>query len=283
MGIALLNAIGCDPLSNMFYDAFKSSNLDSTLGFFKSGFTIIPHPDKVAKGGEDALVVRSDLISVADGVGGWGSYGVDPGKYSKQLVKNIADLHDLNPKMSPKELLIQANKNTKETGTSTCIVIILNSEKQTVATTLLGDSSYMILRPDPEKGLNKIFRSEEQQHSFNFPFQWGTDGDDPSLAIDNEHQIKNNDIIILGSDGVFDNCFDEEIMNIIKSKITPDGNIIDIQDAANSIAKLAQTHGVDRTWRSPFQVNSEKANRFRIFRGGKQDDVSLIVSQIKFD
>ena len=146
IGIALLNAIGCDPLSNIFYDTFKSSKLDSMYGYFKSGFTIIPHPEKVAKGGEDALVVRSDLISVADGVGGWGSYGVDPGKYSKQLVRNIADLYDLYPKMPPKELLTKANKNTTEKGTSTCIVIILNSEKQTIATTLLGDSSYMILQ-----------------------------------------------------------------------------------------------------------------------------------------
>lgn len=32
---------------------------------------MIPHPDKVAKGGEDALFTHKNLISVADGVGGW--------------------------------------------------------------------------------------------------------------------------------------------------------------------------------------------------------------------
>lgn len=32
---------------------------------------MIPHPDKVAKGGEDAYFTNEKLISVADGVGGW--------------------------------------------------------------------------------------------------------------------------------------------------------------------------------------------------------------------
>ena len=32
---------------------------------------MIPHPDKVAKGGEDALFTHKNLIAVADGVGGW--------------------------------------------------------------------------------------------------------------------------------------------------------------------------------------------------------------------
>lgn len=29
------------------------------------------------------------MLCVADGVGGWAQYGVDPGLYSKELVKNI--------------------------------------------------------------------------------------------------------------------------------------------------------------------------------------------------
>ena len=44
---------------------------------------MIPHIDKRHKGGEDAYVARSDLLVVADGVGGWGEHGVDPGLFSK--------------------------------------------------------------------------------------------------------------------------------------------------------------------------------------------------------
>ena len=56
---------------------------------FRSGFKVIPHDDKVAKGGEDANTVSDRLISVADGVGGWADQGVDPGLFSKQLTKDI--------------------------------------------------------------------------------------------------------------------------------------------------------------------------------------------------
>ena len=44
---------------------------------------ITPHPDKVGKGGEDALLASHDLMVVADGVGGWVKYGIDPGLYAK--------------------------------------------------------------------------------------------------------------------------------------------------------------------------------------------------------
>jgi len=30
------------------------------------------------------------MLCVADGVGGWAEYGVDPGLYSKELVKHIS-------------------------------------------------------------------------------------------------------------------------------------------------------------------------------------------------
>lgn len=44
---------------------------------------MIPHIQKRDKGGEDAYVAREDLLVVADGVGGWGEMGIDPGLFSK--------------------------------------------------------------------------------------------------------------------------------------------------------------------------------------------------------
>ena len=44
---------------------------------------MIPHPEKAYKGGEDAYAVSDQLLVVADGVGGWGNQGVDPGLFSK--------------------------------------------------------------------------------------------------------------------------------------------------------------------------------------------------------
>ena len=86
----------------MLTNGVKWDNEVITMGYFNSASAIIPHPDKIEKGGEDALVVRKDLLSVADGVGGWADKGVDSGLYSKQLVKNIAEIHKIDENLSPK-------------------------------------------------------------------------------------------------------------------------------------------------------------------------------------
>ena len=66
---------------------------------------MIPHPDKVDKGGEDAFFVtpggtesgQADgdepwlgAFGVADGVGGWGDDGIDPGEYANTLMEVAA-------------------------------------------------------------------------------------------------------------------------------------------------------------------------------------------------
>ena len=51
--------------------------------YFRYGVKNFPHADKVEKGGEDAWVASHNLLVVADGVGGWGLRGIDPGLFSK--------------------------------------------------------------------------------------------------------------------------------------------------------------------------------------------------------
>ena len=49
---------------------------------------MLPHPDKVETGGEDAFFVSSHgqgAFGVADGVGGWNLEGVDPSRYSRSV------------------------------------------------------------------------------------------------------------------------------------------------------------------------------------------------------
>ncbi len=46
---------------------------------------MIPHPQKIDKGGEDAYFMSKQMLVVADGVGGWNNHGIDPGLYSKFL------------------------------------------------------------------------------------------------------------------------------------------------------------------------------------------------------
>lgn len=57
--------------------------------YFHSKTIIIPHDDKKYRGGEDAAAADENLLVVADGVGGWALQGIDPGLFSKSLVKNV--------------------------------------------------------------------------------------------------------------------------------------------------------------------------------------------------
>ena len=47
---------------------------------------MIPGPGKEGTLGEDASFSGSNLLAVADGVGGWRDRGIDPSKYSRGLV-----------------------------------------------------------------------------------------------------------------------------------------------------------------------------------------------------
>ena len=50
---------------------------------------MLPHPDKLDTGGEDACFVNSlgqGAFGVADGVGGWAADGIDPAPFSRWAV-----------------------------------------------------------------------------------------------------------------------------------------------------------------------------------------------------
>ena len=75
---------------------------------FKSGICSIPHPEKAYKGGEDASTTEELMISVADGVGGWASQGVDPAKNSNELMRNVNQSYNQHKDWTPKNILIEA-------------------------------------------------------------------------------------------------------------------------------------------------------------------------------
>ena len=90
---------------------------------------MIPHPEKKAKGGEDSIITKDNLLVIADGVGGWAQYGVDSGLYSKNLCKIINDLFDGNQDYyinRPDKLLKLAVRSNTVIGSSTITIITLN-------------------------------------------------------------------------------------------------------------------------------------------------------------
>ncbi len=166
---------------------------------------MIPHPAKAYKGGEDAMMVspNGNVIAVADGVGSWADQGVNPSLYSATLMKNIRSLSKTHN--NPLQLMNNAYQQTHVQGSSTCCV--LSIEGCTVRAANLGDSGFVIIR----RG-RIVHRSKTQQHAFNFPYQLGTDSDDlPQHADVSSFKVTEGDLIVLASDGLWDNIWSNEL------------------------------------------------------------------------
>jgi protein phosphatase PTC7 len=75
----------------------------------------------------------------------------------------------------------------------------------------LGDSGCMVIRDG-----RVVLRTVEQTHAFNFPRQLGTGSQDTPADADRlSIPVLEGDIIVLGTDGLFDNMFDDEILQLV--------------------------------------------------------------------
>ena len=161
----LLNQVQCATF-------FSAKNPSQNRFIF--GAHNIPHPEKAEKGGEDAHHAEDQLLCVADGVGSWNNYGIDPACYSKELILNIGKLfseHLAYYVTHPVQLMNDAVKKATKFGSSTAVIVTLDARERRLYGANLGDSGYLILRFDRRSGkVGVVFESEEQQHFFNCPF-----------------------------------------------------------------------------------------------------------------
>lgn len=193
-------------------------------------------------------------------------------------------------------------------GSSTALIAVLQEDELKLAN--LGDCSCSIIRDK-----DYIFRSQEQQHSFNYPYQVGTNSKDTPKKDAQRFSIKvkKNDIVILSSDGLVDNLFDEDILEEVLSFVeeeeeanlrrhrtsgrsgaggegegsttpttttTPTTDPYSFsQELSKALCSRAKAVSEDqRAVSSPFQ---QRANEEGIhFVGGKHDDISVLVAVI---
>lgn len=95
----------------------------------------------------------ADVIGVADGVGGWRAYGVDPGLFSLNLMKSCERLVKAGYFVSdqPAQLLKSGFLEMQESkrpviGSSTACVAILNHADGKLYTANIGDSGFLLFR-----------------------------------------------------------------------------------------------------------------------------------------
>lgn len=343
--------------------------------------------------GEDAYFLRPDSIGVADGVGGWASRaGADPALFSRLLMhfcaaelskfdglsadelaaqngKKLREWQDVDPvevMHTAWERCVRASRREGILGSSTALIAVLRGDELRIAN--LGDCVLLIIRAG-----ELLFRSTEQQHSFNFPVQLGMmghtaesvtiaanrtlardgylqsgasddlddnapnplgtttpasmdearrhrpsgtpetdEGDEAEEAEWDEPRrdagrwavkVQKGDIIIVGSDGLVDNLFDEDIVEEVHKFAPPPashGTDVDagfpaantedeaeyklphdfspqlVSEALCSRAKAVSEDS--RAVSSPFQQRAMEEGLHYV--GGKHDDISVVVAVV---
>eukprot|EP00899_Mesostigma_viride_P025492 jgi/Mesvir1/6127/Mv00831-RA.1 len=238
------------------------------------GGFMIPHPAKQATGGEDAWFIAANQLAmgVADGVGGWARHGIDAGLFSRSLMSLVRQRYEASGAASCSELidiLASAHAATGDPGSATVCLAALDKES-VLHLLVLGDSGCLVLR-DGEI----VFKSAAQQKAFNFPYQIGNAGpsESPGDALLYELELQQGDVIVLATDGVLDNLFDEDVVKLLLETRRQKGSA---QIAAQLIAVAAQAKARDKTYDSPFAINARKAGR--LYVGGKMDDITALVA-----
>jgi protein phosphatase PTC7 len=258
----------------------QMSSLNPPQLLLDSGAFVLPHPDKVFKGGEDWFFVSSSCraIGIADGVGGWAEVNIDPAVYARSLMKNASEEADAqlqgSSSLSAQAILEKAVEKTLVMGSSTACVVAVNGS--TLVASNLGDSGFLILR-----GGEIALKTAQQQHKFNFPYQCGAPGaggDSPAAANRYKFDLLPGDLIVMGTDGLWDNCWPEEVQSVVKFCLDKD-SATSAGKLAQVISHYAQHRAGDPEFASPFAYSAYESGIG--ISGGKMDDITVVISRVK--
>lgn len=288
------------------HDTHRSSLHDPThrltrpLSVDASGYSI-PHPDKVQAGtkginkkgmgygGEDAYFYASNsngvwALGVADGVFAWRTVGIDAGIFSKQLMEYCRQAVELGT-IDVLRVLQFASKHLKRSGalgSSTVTLATIDTLQGRLATATVGDSGFVLLgvstdsymATTPRGKLHVRYRSPQQEHSFGHPYQLGhhEGADDPEDAMLSTMPLYPGDIIVMGSDGLFDNISDEDIVETVESVLVEGGKTAAISKA---LAFKAFETSIDKNAVTPYSLAASSAFEM-VYSGGKADDITVI-------
>ncbi|XP_030963916.1 probable protein phosphatase 2C 26 isoform X2 [Quercus lobata] len=249
---------------------------------FCVGTHLIPHPNKVERGGEDAFFVSNyngGAIAVADGVSGWAEQNVDPSLFPKELMANASNLvGDEEVNNDPQILLKKAHAATSSIGSATVIVAMLE-RNGILKIASVGDCGLRVIREG-----QIILSTSPQEHYFDCPYQLSSEavGQTYLDAMVSNVELMEGDTIIMGSDGLFDNVFDHEIISTI-------ARCRDVVEAAKALANLASNHSMDSNFDSPYSLEARsKGFDVPLWRkilgmkltGGKLDDITVVVGLV---
>ncbi|GJN88308.1 hypothetical protein Rhopal_001273-T1 [Rhodotorula paludigena] len=204
------------------------------------------------------------VLGVADGVGGWEDSGVDPSHFSQaDVVCVMRGAGERTGGKQLKELLQGAYEDVLAeegiiAGSSTACLLALDAETGMLHAANLGDSNFLVLRPQPATELpptpppsptpegetppapptptvsyRVVHEQQPQIHFFNAPRQLaklppgvskqGAFDDQPRDADEVAFQLEDGDVVLVVTDGYSDNIWAEgettRLLDLVRTKV----------------------------------------------------------------
>ncbi len=198
--------------------------------------------------------------------------------------------------IDPSVVIGKAYRQISAVGSGTAVVCVLNIRELTCAN--IGDSGFLLIRFADCNSPFVLLQSQPQQHTFNTPYQltklpsaaqiehklqmkgFGPDQiarvvsqfgrqefckDAPEAAHLYQTTVQEGDLLIVATDGVFDNMFPEEVLAAIQAVVK--GRIysaVKPEDIANEIANRAYRKSKSHSEKTPFSEALAKMHGFGV-------------------
>ena len=191
--------------------------------------------------------------------------------------------------LDPITVTRKAYTQVHHSGSATAVVCVLKNDDLVCSN--IGDSGFRLVRFDPSGNPFLMMESHEQQHDFNTPYQLcklptekriseglsemgysatqkeGLIGkfrkfafcqDAPEAGKVYQMRVQEGDLLILGSDGLFDNLFENEILDtlreIVKDEVRP-------KEIAKVLCQKAYKRSINTKEKTPFADKYNEANK----------------------
>ena len=279
---------------------------------FSAAASLIPKQGKLL---EDAHFLEENMLGVADGVGGWRGLGVDSGKFASELIDACKQqsldswslvhtpLNYEEDTSLPCSYLLpvaeRAFKSVEACGSCTLILCAIHSGLLEILN--LGDSRAILVR-FAEGRPSIVMRTSAMQHTFNTPFQVSkplSPSQQESLlqscppvrakgiaktlthlindGFNQAHmytvQVKVGDLLLVGSDGLWDNLYEEEVLDMLNAGAS-------CEHLAGLLTRKAYQRSISSA-KTPFEDEAVATYGLRAWKGGKQDDITVIAAWIR--
>jgi len=274
------------------------------------------HPAKVRMGYKDADATLTSpmLLGVCDGVSQLEEFNMDPSLLPNELLRVCEELamQQLMPDANvsphdqyrgPISLLKEAYEETESMGSTTVLLAALDNSTRIhgklhpmIAVLSIGDCELLMLRRanGRQSDLEAVFHTEMQRIDYNVqtPLQLARVDErideefDESIALEviekgsAVHCVSayEGDVLILGSDGVFDNLFLDEIVEICNEILRPQSGA-DFTPMPPSLLSQVSQRIVKESHAKSDAQNGQFLDT-PIGKGGKVDDTSVVVAEI---